>query len=470
MPSTFFGLNTALSGLTAQQKSLYTVTHNLTNAGTDGFSRQRVTAAAAPAFAYPGANTMVSAGQMGTGVEVKAFSRLRDQFIDVQFRQQVASLGNWEARGEQLDRVNQVINEPSDSGLASALDKFWSSWQSLSLNPESASAREAVRSTSETLTSTIRGLHLQLTQTQAEANAKIGDQSARVNTLAAQVTNLNQQIAKVIAVGQQPNDLMDARDLLVDEIGKMALVSVTTPNPANGKFSLSVGGQLLVDSTTDTVNPIAVSGAGVVTIGATPITLTDGSIRGYIDIRDTIIGGPTGYLSQLNNLANAIITSVNAQHATGFGLNGSTGNAFFAGVGATGITLAAPIVASLDNIAASGAAADVPGGSGNAVALAQLKNVTMLIGAATTTIDGYYQATVSAVGVDADQSFRMGLVAQGVMDATTNRRDAVSGVNMDEELSDMVKFQKSYNAAARMITTIDEMLDMIVNRMGIVGR
>lgn len=470
MGSTFFGLNTALTGLTAQQKSLYTVTHNLTNAGTDGYSRQRVTQAAAPAFAYPGANTMVGAGQIGTGVEVKAFTRLRDQFIDVQFRQQAASLGQWTARGEQLDRVNQVINEPSDSGLASALDRFWASWHSLSLNPESASAREAVRSTGETLTSTIKGLNLQLSQTQAEADAKITDEVSRVNQLAGQIATLNQQIAKVVALGQQPNDLMDARDLLLDDIGKMALVSVTQPNPANGKFSLSIGGQLLVDSTTDTVNPIAVSGAGAVTIGATPIALTDGSIRGYIDIRDTVIGGASGYLAQLDNLANALVASVNAQHAAGFALDGTTGNAFFAGAGAAGITLHPGIVASLDKIAASGTAADVPGGSGNAVALAQLRNVTMLIGASTTTIDGYYQATVSGVGVDADQSFRMALVQQGVMDATTNRRDAVSGVNMDEELSDMVKFQKSYNAAARMITTIDEMLDMLVNRMGLVGR
>jgi flagellar hook-associated protein 1 FlgK len=470
MGSTFFGLNTALTGLTAQQKALYTVTHNLTNAGTDGYTRQRVTTAAAPAFAYPGANTMIGPGQMGTGVEVKAFTRMRDQFIDVQFRQQVASLGQWEARGEQLDRVNQVINEPSDSGLASALERFWSSWHSLSLNPESASAREAVRSTTETLASTFHGLNTQLTQAQTEADSKIADQVARVNQLAGQIVTLNQQIAKVVGLGQQPNDLMDERDRLVDEVGKMALVTVSQPNPATGKLSLSVGGQLLVDSTTDTVNPIAVSGAGAVTIGATPITLTDGSLRGFIDIRDSVIGGPTGYLAQLDNLANALISAVNAQHAAGFALDGTTGNAFLAGAGAAGIALAPGIVASLDKIAASGTAADVPGGSGNAVALAQLRNVTMVIGGTTTTIDGYYQATVSGVGVDADQAFRMALVQKGVTDATANRRDAVSGVNMDEELSDMVKFQKSYNAAARMITTIDEMLEMIVNRMGLVGR
>ena len=470
MGSTFFGLNTALSGLTTQQKALYTVTHNLTNASTEGFTRQRVNMAAAPAFSYPGANTMVGPGQLGTGVEVKQFQRMRDQFIDVQFRQQVASLGQWEARGDQLGRVNEVIAEPSDTGLASALQRFWSSWHGLSLNPESASAREAVRSTAETLTSTFHTITNQLTQAQAESGAKITDQVARVNQLAGQVTTLNQQIAKIVIMGQQPNDLIDERDRLIDDIGKMALVSVTSPSPTNGKVSLSIGGQLLVDSTTDTVNALAVSGAGAVTVGGVGITLTDGSLRGFIDMRDTIIGGATGYLARLDNLANSLIANVNATHSTGFALDATTGNDFLAGAGSAGITLDAAILGSLDKIAASSTLADVPGGSGNAVLLAQLKDATFVIGGVSTTMDGYYQSIVSKIGVDADQAFRMTLVQQGVTDATSNRRDAVSGVNMDEELSDMVKFQKSYNAAARMITTIDEMLDMIVNRMGIVGR
>jgi flagellar hook-associated protein 1 FlgK len=468
--STFFGLNTALTGLTAQQKALYTVTHNLTNASTEGYTRQRVTLAAAPAYAYPGATTLVGAGQIGTGVEVTAFARLRDQFLDVQLREQLATLGQWQARSDQLGRVNQVINEPGDSGLASALQKFWAAWQGLSLAPESASAREVVRSTAQSLVSAFRGLATQLTQAQTEADAKISDRTARANALAGQITSLNQQIAKIVGLGQQPNDLMDERDRLVDELGGIALISVTQPNPSNGKISISIGGQLLVDSTTDAVNALAVDAAGNVTVGSTGVTLADGSLRGLIDVRNTVIGGSSGYLARLDTLANALIASVNAQHAAGFGLDGTTGNAFFAGAGAAGISLAPAVVGSLDKIAASATAADVPGGSGNAVLLGQLKDLTQVIGGVTTTIDGYYQMVVSQVGVDADQAFRMALVQRSVADATSNRRDGVSGVNLDEELADMVRFQKSYNAAARMITTIDEMLELIVNRMGLVGR
>ncbi|MEW6583460.1 MAG: flagellar hook-associated protein FlgK [Actinomycetota bacterium] len=470
MGSTFFGLNTALTGLTAQQKALYTTTHNLANASTEGYTRQRVTMAAAPAFANPSANTMLSAGQIGTGVEVKAFARLRDQFIDVQYRQQYAAMGQWDARSDQLGRINQVISEPSDTGLSAALERFWASWHALSIAPESASAREAVRTTADTVTAAFKSLNTQLTQAQTETDAKIADRVSVANSLAAQVNTLNQQIAKVVNLGQQPNDLMDERDRLLDQLGNIALITVTTPSATNGKVSVSIGGQLLVDSTTNAVNALAVDSSGNVTVGGTGVTLTDGSLRGLIDVRYSVIGGTSGYLARLDNLANALVSSVNTQHAAGYALDGTTGNSFFTGSGAAGIALHSGIVGSLNKIAAASTAADVPGGAGNAVLIAQVKNLNQVIGGTTTTVDGYYQSIVSKIGIDADQAFRLQLVQKGVTDATANRRDAVAGVNMDEELSEMVKFQKSYNAAARMMTTIDEMLETIVNRMGIVGR
>jgi flagellar hook-associated protein 1 FlgK len=163
---------------------------------------------------------------------------------------------------------------------------------------------------------------------------------------------------------------------------------------------------------------------------------------------------------------------VNAAHGAGYGLDGSTGNDFFAAGGTTAATidLSAAVKGSLDKIAASDTAANVPGGSANAVAMAQLQTATQTIGTTTTTINGYWQAFVSQVGVDADQADRLAQVQQGIADATANRRDSVSGVNLDEEISDMVRFQKSYTAAARMITSVDEMLDTLINKMGLVGR
>jgi flagellar hook-associated protein 1 FlgK len=471
MGSTFFGLNTALTGLTAQQRALNTVTHNLTNASTEGYSRQRVTMAAAPAFAYPALNLERGPGQIGTGVEVKAYSRMRDQFLDVQYRTQNAQLGQWSARSDSLARVDTIINEPGESGLSSLMQDFWRSWQALSQNPESASARESVRSTAQTLISGFHDLAGQLEAVRADADTLMGTQVARVNELAGQINLLNQDIAKAVAVGQEPNDVLDARDRLLDELSRMANVSVTQGQ--NGKVFVAVSGALLVDASTNATNAMAVSGTpAVVTVGGTDVTagLSAGSIRGLIDVRDTIVGGPAGYIAQLDALAAQVVGSVNAQHQAGFGLDGVSGRDFLQGTSAATIGLSAAVTASLDAIAASGSAADVPGGTANAVALAQLQRGTVTILGDTTTLDGYYQSMVSRMGVEADRAFRLEAVHRGVTDASAGRRDAVSGVNLDEEVADMVRFQKSYNAAARMVTAVDEMLDLIVNRMGMVGR
>ncbi|MEQ9093544.1 MAG: flagellar hook-associated protein FlgK, partial [Miltoncostaeaceae bacterium] len=302
----------------------------------------------------------------------------------------------------------------------------------------------------------------------AEADTRIGLEVARANELAGQINVANQRIATIAATGQEPNDLRDLRDVLVDELAGMVGVTVTT-GPTD-KLSIAVGGQLLLDGGSDTVNALAVSGAGAVTVGGVGVTPAGGSIMGNVALRDAVIGGPTGYLARLDQLAGALSASVNAAHQAGVGLNGSTGQDFFTGTTAATVAVSAPVMASTDNIAASATAAGLPSDSDNAVAVAQLQFVVQAIGATTTTIDGFYQQVVAAIGVDADQAYRMTQVQSGVLDAALARRDSTMGVNLDEEAADMVRFTKSYNAAARMVTAVDEMLETIISRMGIVGR
>jgi flagellar hook-associated protein 1 len=469
MGSTFFGLNVALSGLVTQQRALNTVSHNLTNATTPGYTRQRVETAAQIPYAHPALNSPVGPGQIGTGVLAAAHVRLRDQFVDVHYRQQAAATGQFEARSDALRRIDTVIDEPGNTGITSLLQRFWGSWQALSLDPTSAAAREATRHAGQALAQGFSDLRAQLVASQAEADARIGLQVARVNDLAGQVNQLNQEIAMVVAVGQEPDDLRDRRDLLLDELAGYADITVTE-TAANGKVSVAVGSQLLVDSGTDAVNALAIDAAGAATVGGTPTTIASGSLRGLVDVRDAVIGGAGGYIAQLDALAGAVAASVNARHAAGFGLDGGTGRDFFTGTTAATISVSAPVMASVDAIAASDTAAGLPGGADAAVAIAQLQFLVQPIGASTTTLDGFYQQMVARVGVDADQANRMAAVQRGVLEAAGSRRDAVSGVNIDEELADMIRFQKSYNSAARMITTLDEMLETIVNRMGIVGR
>lgn len=469
MASTFFGLNVALSGVVTQQRALNTVSHNLTNATTPGFSRQRVTLEAATPFSRPGLNNPVGPGQMGTGVVAAQYTRLRDQFADLSYRSGTSDLGQFTAKADSLGSIDTILDEPGETGLTQLLSQFWGSWQALSVNPDSAASRETVRAAGESLAQGFRDLNRQLTDAQTAADTRVNLGVSRVNELGAQVNELNKQIAMVVAVGQEPNDLRDMRDLLIDQISAFTDVTVTPPS-ANGKVSIAIGSQLLVDSGTDTVNALAISAAGAATVNGVATTITSGSLRGQVDMRDTVLGGPTGYLAQLDALAAAVAGSVNTRHAAGFGTDGSTGNNFFAGATAATLAVSAPVLASVDAIAASDTAANLPGGSDNAVALAQLQFVVQLIGASTTTLDGFYQQMVARVGVDTDQANRLAQVQTGVLEAAQTRRSATSGVNLDEEMSDMVRFQKSYNAAARMVTTVDEMLDTIISRMGLVGR
>ena len=469
MGSTFFGLNSALSGVLTQQRALNTVSHNLTNATTAGYSRQRVDTAAQTPYAYPAVNMPVGAGQIGTGVVATQYVRLRDQFVDLNHRAAASGMGQYDARANALTTLDMVIDEPGDTGITHLLNQFWGSWQALSLQPESAAARETVRHAGQALSEGFNDLSAHLTTAQAEADTRIGLGTDRVNELAGQINELNKQIAMVVAVGQQPNDLRDMRDQLIDEIATNANVTVTEAG-ASGKVSIAIGSQLLVDSGTDTVNALAIDAAGAATVNGVATTIAGGSMRGLVDVRDSVIGGPAGYIAQLDTLAASIASSVNTRHAAGVGRDGSTGTAFFTGTTAGTLDISAALRASVDAIAASDSSGNLPAGADNAVALAQLQYVVQTVGSSTTTLDGFYQQFVARIGVDTDQASRMAQVQQGVLEAAQSRRDGVSGVNLDEEMSDMVRFQKSYNAAARMITTLDEMLETIVNRMGVVGR
>jgi flagellar hook-associated protein 1 FlgK len=394
--------------------------------------------------------------------------RLRDQFADNQFRTATSTLGQYEARTEMLEPLDTLVDEPDGTGLSKLLQEFWSSWQGLTQQPDSAASREAVSRAGEALGLGLNEMSAQLTALENEADQRISLHVTRVNDIATQINTLNQEVAELVQVGLTPNDLLDERDRLVDELAEYANVSVT--QPAGGlRISVAIGAELLVDSVTDTTQTLAVDAAGAATLSGNATTISDGRLRGLIDMRETVI---PGYRTTLDTLAADIVAEVNAQHQVGFGLDGVSGRDFFDPAGTTSATIAldAAVIASTDVIAASDLAANVPGGGANAIAIAQVQFDTHAIGAQTTTIDGYHALWIAQVGIDTDRSTRMAQVQQAVLDGAIQRRDKVAGVNLDEEVTDMIRFQQAYNAAARMMTTLDEALDVIVNRMGIVGR
>ncbi|NLC76089.1 MAG: flagellar hook-associated protein FlgK, partial [Clostridia bacterium] len=221
MSGTFFGFNTALKSLFAQQKAMNTASHNIANASTPGYTRQQAVMAADFAFPVPSMNRPGGAGQVGTGVNVVEMRRIRDQFLDKQIRQELATLGYWEQMAETLKLAETAFIEPSDSGLSTLFNEFWVTWQELSKNAENVAIRTSLIETSVSLAEALNHAHTQLTTIVEDLKYLANIKAVQVNTIAQQIDDLNRQIATIQLAGDAPNDLKDKRDVLLDELAKL---------------------------------------------------------------------------------------------------------------------------------------------------------------------------------------------------------------------------------------------------------
>ena len=241
MGSAFFGLNIALRGLTAQMQALDVVAHNISNANTEGYSRQQAVLKSTTDVGW-GFNK-----QIGSGVEVDSVRRIRDALLDKQIRNQLSSLGNWETRQRYLEEIESIFNEPSDIGFASQFDRFWAAWQDLSSSPDSYSARSALVQNASVLADTLRRDYQQLAGVRARSENEIDAKINEVNGWLSDIAELNQKIANEKAVGLDPNDLSDRRDLLLDKLSKA--LKVHYQEEANGSITVRLNdsaGDILV--------------------------------------------------------------------------------------------------------------------------------------------------------------------------------------------------------------------------------
>jgi flagellar hook-associated protein 1 len=447
--STFMGLETNLRGLLAQQQALDVTSHNIANASTPGYSRQVAVLVASPAYAMPGVSTApAGAGQLGTGVDVASYQRMRDSFLDVQYRAQSMLQGQAQTTEDGLQQVQLAFNEPTDSGLSSLLSNYWGAWQNLSNNPEDMGTRQALAQSAASLADGFTSLSSQLSTLQSQTGQNVSDTLTEVNSYGAQVAQLNVAISKEEVNGDTPNDLLDQRDELLDKLSAIGNVS-TTPG-ANGSIEVSFGGASLVTDGSSS------------TLGESDLTgLTSGNLEGLITLRDTTI---PGYQSQLNTIASTLISKTNAQSTAGFDLNGNTGGAFFTGTGASDIAVNPAIISNPSLIAAS--ATGAVGDAGNALAIADMQS-TNVIGSST--IDSAYTQLVTQVGSDVQQATNQVDTTTSLVNALQNQRQSVSGVSLDEEMTNLITFQRGYQASARALSAIDDMLDQLINRTGKVG-
>lgn len=617
MGSTFGGLNTLVRGLYANQVSLNTVAHNISNANTEGYSRQRVNLVTTPSQTFYGSN---SSYQLGTGVDIQSLTRSRDTFVDRQMWQESASLGYGQATYDMLSRVEGVFAEPTDTGIQTVLNKFWTSLQNLSTNASNESVRTAVRQRGVELVDAVQQSTQQLKDMIKDINGTLEIEVDQVNQITSEIASINHQVALVEVGGlNNANDLRDRRDYLTDQLSKLMKVNVSEDK--DGNFNINSGNLTLVsgtdsvtlDTVMDTgsstftyygveVNKIIIAENSALGIQGKDANFIGGEMAGLLEARDSTDAGARAYLDQVDTISKFLLTDFNEVHKAGYGLDDSTGTLFFGeqanaanyidpnwkpadfkggwiaqlsvnsalfnaadGLqkiaaktqpGELAVTPNHPTVSGTLSVNGSYTGpgnqtyvvrTDTTDASGNVLTASysldngttwtaatkdttvttfpntfKLNNgVTVTIATKTTnagwpttvipvndsasdkytfmptqgnasgdnailmgnrlktdkrdmlgkaTLDSFYNALTGSLGIQVQNAERLVDNQTTLITQVTNWREATAGVNMDEEMSDMIRFQKGYSAASRVVTAIDEMLDKLINSTGLVGR
>lgn len=481
--STFFGLNISRLGLQAQQKSLTVTAHNIANANTPGFSRQR--AQLTPTNPLPYAN---GEGMLGSGVAVAEITRIRDRFLDTQLRQEAQTLAKWETRHSFLSQVEGVFMEPSETGFSSVLNTFYNSWQELSLNPESSSVRAALVESGNAFTNAARHTNEQLKSVRSHMSEQITAKTEEVNTLAQQLADLNRQIVSLTAQRDSPADLLDRRDNLLKELTE--IIEFDTVLNDNSSINIFIGGRALVDNNTSfRITTIAGALDGDWNLSPQPVwerdnqplKMSNGQLAGLMETRDLLL---RRYMEDFSSMVWGVTNSVNELHAAGMDLYGTSGNAFFTGAELETLRVNELISNDSGLVAASlaalpGHSQPAPGDGGNALLIARLRTAAISIDplqpdvrlratldpAGLTTFTNFHRDNIARLGVDTRESERLAENQTSLVAMLEQRQQSIAGVSLDEEMANMIQFQLAYQASARVITAFDEIYDTLINRM-----
>ncbi|MDP2210742.1 MAG: flagellar hook-associated protein FlgK, partial [Candidatus Aquicultor sp.] len=396
----FFGIEIARKALQTSQYALDITAHNIANANTPGYTRQRVIQGTTPSFPAPSWNRPLIQGQLGTGVMVQSIQRVRDGFFDGQIRRENQSLGGWEVKKNGLEQIETIFNEPSDGGLLNIMGQFWDSWQQLSKNPESTSTRSGVLETGRMLATTFNQLDSKLSRVQDNLNEQVLVKVNDINSIARRVSELNRDILRVKTYGAEPNDMLDERDLLIDSLSKMVDVQIAELDTGATIIYIN-GSQLVSEYGYSELEAVSNPGNGFYDVkwkaSGIAATIYGGEIKALTETRDVTV---PAYKSELDVLAASIINEVNTLHATGIGLDGSTGWNFFSGTSAADIGISSDVS---DPRRLGASLSGEPGDNSNALALAQLRN-GLIMGGNTITIDDYYRSLVTNLGVESQQA------------------------------------------------------------------
>ncbi|MET4705675.1 flagellar hook-associated protein FlgK [Frigoribacterium sp. UYMn621] len=474
--STFSGLNTAFTGLNAARQGLDVVGQNIANSGTTGYTRQRVSTAAAGSLTQIGP-LVLSNAQVGQGVTVDGIARLGDVILDGRVRSSGATSGNLAVRSNALSSVEASLNEPSTTGISAQLNAFWSAWGDVSNRPGDEAPAGVLLQKATQLAGQIATGYSAVDSTWTDVRTKLDGMAAELNDAGTRVAALNGAIRDTLATGGSVNEMLDQRSALTSSIA--ALTGGTVRTLPDGTAEVLVGGNALVSG--DVFRSVTVTGSNSLAgASGSPVTLEwtnrpgqsvaveSGEIAGSIAMLTAANGTGTGgaiaeAAAGYNAFATALATTVNAAHQAGATPSGATGLDFFA-ISATGpAALGLTVVPTGAAQVASGAPGAGGNNGSNAEAISQL-------GSAPNSPDSVWTAFVTKIGTTSKTALQQATLADSVTAAATAAQLANSSVDLDEENVNMLTFQKAYQGAARVMTAVDEMLDTLINHTGIVGR
>lgn len=422
--STFHGLEMAKRALAAQQAALYTTGHNIANANTEGYSRQRVNLETLPSYPASSRNRPQIPGQLGQGVQVASVERIRDSFLDAQYRMENSKNGYWESMAHGMNRMESLFNEPSETGLSSTLDKFWQSLQDLAVHPDDEAVRSVVMQRGKTVSDTFNDLIGRMNRLQEDIEVQIDRELTNVNTILKDIDRLNQEIKSMEQIGSTPNDLYDKRDQLIDQLSKYVDIKVkhvdSGGNSAAGTSGLvqielmqSNGQSLTIIEPGEAPAQFTYNGTIQINGQGTDLPSSSGSLKALVDLHsgdDSISISIETIVTTLGNMANRFNDVLN----------------------------------NIDNL------------DNNFSVIDEIRNT--------------YKGLIADIGAVTQEANRMAENTSVLKSHVDTQRMSVSSVSLDEEMTNMIKFQHAYSAAARSMTAMDELLDRIINNMGVVGR
>lgn len=454
----FQGLSTALTSLYANQQALNVTGNNLANVNTEGYSRQQV-------IMSPRGNSQNAywskGNNVGMGVNVNDISRIRDQFLDARSLTEHGTKGNLDALKATFDTIELTFKEPSDTGIQKQLSNYWAAWDDLAngVGANDNAMRIQVVESAKTLVTGLQQASSDLDELSESTKLTLRNSVTQLNSLAKSIADLNQAIQGAYQSGSTPNDMLDQRDLLVSKVADLA--GVTVKPTQNGSVSVLVGGVALVrDSTVRPLQVDETSGQPVLrwdgdhneaTTNEGIVANVSGKIGGLLTSVNTTI---PKYKQLLDDVATNLIATVNAQHAAGVDKSGNPGGPFFTGTSAQDIDVDAALQADPTLLAAAQAGGAIADGE-NARAMANLGEIS-------TGPDNEYSKLINTLGTESQRTTNQAAIQTGIVETVDAARDSVSGVSVDEEMINMIRYQKAYSASARYLSVLDEVLDALI--------